>query len=40
MVIVRALTKVLNIDPLNIYYVVERRWEMKMSSSLQWEVVT
>ncbi len=37
---VKALTKVLKIDPLNIYYVVERRWEIKMSSSLQWVVVT
>jgi hypothetical protein len=37
---VRALTKVLKVDPLNINYVVERMWEVKMSSSLQWVVVT
>jgi hypothetical protein len=30
---VKALTKVLKIDPSNISYVAEKRWEIKMSSS-------
>jgi hypothetical protein len=37
---VKALSKVLKIDPSNIFYVAERRWEIKMSSSLQWAVIT
>jgi hypothetical protein len=37
---VKVLTKVLKIDPSNIFYVSERRWEIKMSISLQWAVVT